>query len=78
MPLMPGASQRLKTFQDDSVPYPPLEQMDCSQDSSVVRGVRMLRGEYVFLELEELREHEQKVLLVAATVLFVENNVCFS
>jgi hypothetical protein len=46
--------------------------------SSVVRGVRMLRGEYVFPELEELREREQKVLLVAATVLFVENNVCFS
>jgi WD40 repeat protein len=38
---------------------------------------RLLRGEYVFPEVGKLPEHDQKTLLDAATVLFVENNVCF-
>ncbi|HEX5706786.1 MAG TPA: TIR domain-containing protein [Pyrinomonadaceae bacterium] len=38
---------------------------------------RVLRGEYEFPELLGLSEHERDILLDAATVLFIEHNLCF-
>lgn len=37
----------------------------------------LLRGEYVFSEISHLKGQDQKILLDAATVLFIEHNVCF-
>jgi len=43
----------------------------------VLEEARLLRGEYAFPELKDLSENEQKILLDAATVLFLEHNLCF-
>ena len=43
----------------------------------VLEEARLLRGEYAFPELKDLSEKEQKILLDAATVLFLEHNLCF-
>jgi small GTP-binding protein len=43
----------------------------------VLEEARLLRGEYPFQELNNLSENEQKILLDAATVLFLQRNVCF-
>ncbi len=43
----------------------------------VLEETRLLRGEYAFPELKDLSENEQKILLDAATVLFIEHNLCF-
>ena len=43
----------------------------------VLEEDRLLSGGYRFQELQELDEVEREILLDAATVLFVEHNVCF-
>lgn len=43
----------------------------------VLEETRLLYGEYAFPELRNLNENEQKILLDAATVLFIEHNLCF-
>lgn len=43
----------------------------------VLEEARLLRGEYALPELKDLSENEQKILLDAATVLFIEHNLCF-
>lgn len=43
----------------------------------VLEEARLLRGEYALTELKDLSENEQKILLDAATVLFIEHNLCF-
>lgn len=43
----------------------------------VLEEARLLRGEYPFQELNNLSENEQKILLDAAAVLFLQRNVCF-
>lgn len=43
----------------------------------VLEEARLLRGEYALPELKDLSETEQKILLDAATALFLEHNLCF-
>ncbi len=43
----------------------------------VLEEGRLLRGEYDFPELRKITESERKILLDAATVLFLERHLCF-
>jgi small GTP-binding protein len=43
----------------------------------VLEEARLLRGEYVFPELNQIKEGEKRILLDAAAVLFLEHNLCF-
>jgi small GTP-binding protein len=43
----------------------------------VLEEARLLRSEYTLPELNNLNEEERKILLDAATVLFLEHNLCF-
>jgi small GTP-binding protein len=38
---------------------------------------RLLKGEYDFHELADLRDSDREILLDSAALLFIENNVCF-
>jgi len=43
----------------------------------VLEETRLLRGEYAFPELKDLNKAEQKILLDAIAVLFLEHTLCF-
>jgi len=38
---------------------------------------RLLRGDYSFPELAQVRSHQQQILLDTVTTLFLEHNICF-